>query len=798
MGCKAWLEHPSARVVVKMSGLTLWVIAGLAIAVRALGQTPSSSAAGSAAAPQANELQEIVVTAERRESTVQQTPLSITAVSGEQLEAQGITRLPDLAQSIPGISMKQFAPGQVEYEMRGLPSSSGSAATVGMYVNDVPMAASANSYVEKAAIDPDLFDLQRVEVLRGPQGTLYGAGSMGGTIRLITAPPNLKTFEGAAQTGVSDTAHGGVNWGASAMVNLPIQDDMFALRLVGTDKYDAGFIDRIVVSPFPVGPTGACGWPTCTRGDVTDAPVVGKYDNSNWERILGGRAALRYQPTDALTIDVLAMYQGISAGGLPQADVSGVGVDALAIYQPFNQPSYFLDTFKIYSLAINYDMGFATLTSDTAKWIHDGSWGADDSEVNEYYFNYFFGFKPFVQAVFSNSDYVDQFSQEIRLTSQGQGRLQWVGGLFYSDFGSTVLDYLANPAWAPLSTGGAAANPEGVSWSGYQPYKMQQYAAFAEGSYRLTDALKATVGMRAFKYQAQQYVDIYGIITESGNATPTTSTTKANSSGTAPKFNLSYEPSQNLTWYGQIAKGFRPGGVNEPIPVAFCGNAGTSAYGPDSVWDYEVGEKARLFEGQVQLNADVFYLRWMDVQQQLDLPCAYPFTDNVGTAESYGPELELRTRLNDYVAFSLSGAYTHAQFKSINSDLLGNTIGSTEKLSPGVPVLNVPRYEASAAVDFSYPVFDGYRLTARLSETTTGPFYDIDYYVQQLPGYTFADLRFGLVGGPWASYLYVRNLTDKIAELTIDTHDWTTPVPAYQQAAVSTPRTIGLEVNYKF
>src|ERR1700758_5282806 len=168
---------------------------------------------------------------------------------------------------------------------------------------------------------------------------------MGGTIRLITAPPQFNKFEGASQTIVSDTAHGGLNWGQSAMVNLPLVDDKLAVRMVGTDKYNDGWIDRIVVSPFPIGPGGTCGWVTCTRGDVQAAPVVAKYDHSNWERLLGGRLSVRYQATDALSIDVLGMYQGMSLGAFPQVDAS-VGLGSLAHYQPFDINSPFKDTFK--------------------------------------------------------------------------------------------------------------------------------------------------------------------------------------------------------------------------------------------------------------------------------------------------------------------------------------------------------------------------------------------------------------------------------------------------------------------
>ncbi len=322
------------------TSLVAAVVIGCSAALSsAHGETAGLSASG--------ELEEIVVTAEKRESTVQKTPISMTAISGAQLVEEGLSRIEDVALETPGISMKEFSPGQTEYEMRGLPSSGGSSATVGLYVNDVPMAAPAASVNGKAMIDPDLYDLQRVEVLRGPQGTLYGAGSMGGTIRLITAPPEFNKFEGTSQTIASDTAHGGFNWGESAMINLPIIDDKLAVRLVGTDKYDDGWINRIVVSPFPIGPGGTCGWATCTRGNVQAAPVVANYPNSNWDRLSGGRASVRYQPTDALTIDLMTLYQGMATGAFPQVDQE-IGLNTLAHYEPFNIESPFKDTFKIY------------------------------------------------------------------------------------------------------------------------------------------------------------------------------------------------------------------------------------------------------------------------------------------------------------------------------------------------------------------------------------------------------------------------------------------------------------------
>jgi len=775
----------------KTGALGCLALAGL------LSPCPSPAREKNATASAGDTLQEVIVTAERREETVQKIPLSITAVTGEQLQERGITRLEELAAETPGISMKTFSPGQTEYEMRGLPSSGGSSATVGLYVNDVPLAASANSYMGKAAIDPDLFDLQRVEVLRGPQGTLYGAGSMGGTIRLITAPPNAKGFDAAAQSDTSHTQHGGMNWGASGMLNLPIIDDVLALRVVGTDKYDHGFIDRIVVSPFPIGPGGTCGFVTCTRGNVQDAPVIAKYDNYNWERLLGGRTALRFTPNDKLTVDLFAMYQGIHLGGLQQADTS-VGLDQLAHYQPVDIPDRLVDTFKIYSLNIVYDLGAVSFTSTTAKWIHNASWTTDDTEVGQSLDNTFFGVPAFYPNPYSNSDHVEQWSEEDRFTSQGDGPFQWVAGLFYSDLTSQVDQYNALPQLAYLSAGGAAANPDGVAYEEHTPYHLKQYAIFAEGSYRFTERWKLTVGARGYKYNAEKDINVRGFFTASGNLTPTTGVTKTDSTGASPKVNLAYTASDDTTWYAQIAKGFRPGGANSPAPVALCGNAGIPSYGADSILDYEVGEKMRFWGGALQVNADVFYIRWNDVQQLLTLPCSYPFTDNIGTARSYGPEIEVTGKVSPYVTLSLAGSYTNSEITSINSTVAGNTIGTTEQLHPGIPVLNVPKYSVSEAIALAIPVRNGLKITGRLSATTTGPFYDIDYYVQQLPSYTLMDVRLGLAGARFSGTLYLDNVTNKTAALTISTHSWNSPVPNSQQASVNRPRTVGLELNYKF
>ena len=200
----------------------------------------------------------------------------------------------------------------------------------------------------------------------------------------------------------------------------------------------------------------------------------------------------------------------------------------------------------------------------------------------------------------------------------------------------------------------------------------------------------------------------------------------------------------------------------------------------------------------MQVNADIYYIRWNNIQQLLTLPCTYPYTANIGTAETYGPELEITAKASDYVTLSFAGSYVTARITSIDPSLLGTTVGSIEPLGPGIPILNVPKYRATVAVDFSYPITDHSRLTARVDATATGKFYDLDYYEQQLPGNTIADARIGLATKAWTGTLYVRNLTNKISPLTINTHSWNEPTPAVQTASVTTPRTIGLDVSYRY
>ena len=313
----------------------------------------------SAAGESRNELEEIVVTAEKRESTVQATPISITALSGTDLAEQNIASVEDLVGKVPGVSLRTAGPGQTEYEMRGLSAGGGTAATVGFYIDETPLSANAVSLNGRTVIDPDLFDLNHVETLRGPQGTLYGSGSMGGTIKLVTNQPKLGAFEAATDTSISQTSHGSTNGGGSLMLNLPI-GDYAALRTVTTAKYISGWIDRIVAPPgeFP-SPTQAAGSPgapalcayNCVRGDVLDMPVQQVIKGVNLERFASARASLLVKPVDELSITTTLMYQRIDADGYNNFQ-DPPGSHYLAIYQPYDQPEPYYDSFKMASFKV--------------------------------------------------------------------------------------------------------------------------------------------------------------------------------------------------------------------------------------------------------------------------------------------------------------------------------------------------------------------------------------------------------------------------------------------------------------
>jgi iron complex outermembrane recepter protein len=797
---------------------------------------PDPAAAGpantGAEAPARGELEEIVVTAEKRESTVQATPISMTALSANDLAEQNIGSVQDLVGAIPGISLRTAGPGQTEYEMRGLGSSGGSVATVGFYIDETPLSASAVALNGRTVIDADLYDLNHTEILRGPQGTLYGAGSMGGTIKLVTNPPKLGSFEGSAAVDTSQTTGGSTNGRGSLMLNFPI-GDIAAFRFVTTDKYISGWIDRKVIAagqfPYPTN-FGNCGVYYCTRGNVQAAPVADDIKGSNLERFISSRGSLLIQPSDALSITGGFMYQRIDADGYanyqsPPANES--------IYQPYDIEEPYYDSFHMWSLKVSYDMPFANLTSASSYWKRDVYQSTDSTEALQNIFNY----TQFVPNLYSENDTTWQIAQELRLTSRGDSDFQWVGGLYYSNLHSgyitknQTVGFVTTPvctAGGPLGGHCPAAdqffyappvtgpNPEGIMFNDNNPNILSQKAIFGEVSYKLRPDLKLTAGLRFYKFDIGNEANQRGLGTASGDATPTIDSASGTNTSLLPKLNLSYEPTPDLTVYSTLAKGSRPGGVNLPIPLVpfsqgafyYCGegtgpsylNSQPAYYAPDDIWSLEFGEKAKLDDRRFSINADVFYVKWHNIQQLIVLSCGYPYNTNVGDAKSYGPEVEMTARLTDALTLDLSGAYTQA-YISAPRDVLGL---SAPVGTPGLPVTagsridNIPKYTGNVALNYETDLTADYRLIGRLAEAYVGPVHDVAYYSETLGSYGLMDFRLTLAKNPWNVAVFGTNLTNKHAALTIDNTVFAWQQPTITRVSTNQPRTIGLGFETKF
>ena len=751
----------------------------------------SAGAVWAQVAPASSELEEVVVTAEKRESTVQKTPISITVFSGPELQAQGLSDLTAVAQETPGVSFKTSGPGQTEFEMRGLTSTGGESPTVGFYLDETALTPPAMAQNGKVVVDPNLFDLNRVEILRGPQGTLYGSGSMGGTIKLVTNQPDTKNFSADVEGIGSGTDGGGFNHTENGMINIPIVDDLAALRLVVTDKVVQGWIARDVLNPFPPETNNST-----TRGNVAAAPVSESFPESNWETLRGGRATLLVTPTDRLSISGSVLYQRIDQGAPNTIDVPPGNE---AHYQPFNVAEPFNDTFSLYSLTVKYSFDDFQVVSATADWNRTQFQTQDISEAMQDYIGGFFGppasfpYSPTATVTegggtfyglgagsISEDDYTRQFSEELRVASTGDGALQWLGGGYFSHFIATSHVY----SYYPVAADGFDADFGTTNLAdNHRELQLDQYALFGESSYMFPDHLKATVGLRYFLYHSDSATSVSGV---SANGTSATLYGLAQNSGVTPKFNLAYIPTDDLTVYGTVSKGFRPGGPNSPIPPP-CPTA-PGQFGPDSVWSYELGEKARMINSRVSINGDVYYENWSNIQQEVAPPCGFKFTTNAGKAKVYGVELEVGVILAPGLSISQNGGFTHAT-NSTTLPLAGVVAGQR--------LLDVPEFTANTTLSYKYPLDNSLNLVARATNTYVDSIQDLTYARNSLPPYDLVGARTGLETDRWSAVLFVDNATDKVAYLS-DTGALSANISILNRVATNQPRTIGVDLNFKF
>jgi len=772
----------------------------IAMASLAAGEAYAQSAPSTATS--ANTVGEVVVTAERREETVQKAPQSITAISGAQLQAQGLTTVQDALAQVAGISLGQDGAGLSEVFLRGMAAQGGVAATTGFYLNDTSLPAPANSTYGHEELDPNLYDVKDVEVLRGPQGTLYGASSMGGTIRVNTNQPNLSGFGASVQAIGSGTQGGGPNGTVSAMVNIPLVQDKLALRIVGSDAYTSGWIDRIDLGPtnFPV-ESPANGGFYGTRGNVLGITPVSEDKGSNWTRIEGGRATLLWEPTDNFSVAPLVLFQSLSSGGASLVD-SPPGSNYEAHYQPFNVAEPYSDTVLLGSLPIKYTVDNIKFESTTSYTLRNSRAIQDASEDSALYGNAGYYFTPPVTpltyaqlgpAHAYETNNTSDITEELRASSTGDGPFQWLAGFYYENYNSTTT-IGASPISTALSN--YLGSAPSIPWYYiYDPAKITQYAAFGEASYKLGD-FKATVGLRYFDYSEPAVNDLTLFAGQGATAQPSVGALQSSkASGINPRFNLSYTPDPDLTLYVQAAKGFRPGVGLPPAPPACSGFSVPTQTQPDSVWSYEGGEKATLMDGRLTVNGDVYYEKWTGIQETID-SCngGYSYSGNAGVAGIYGSELEVALHVTPEIVVSNSLGFADARFTSVTASS-GFVVGQQLPL--------VSRWTNTINLVYTHHLNDDYNFVFRATDIYKSSQYFVGY---ETPETNFFNLRVGLASKNKVSvWMFADNVTNATTPLGISNIQFgemgygpNPPVAESYRYVSPQPRTIGVELDYAF
>jgi iron complex outermembrane recepter protein len=776
----------------------------------------ATSAASGGAVTNSGQLAEVVVTAEKRVSTVQNTPISISAVSGDALQSRGVASLAGLAEGTPGVSLKSEGPSQTEIEMRGMTSSGGNSATVGFYLDDIPLTGPASAQNGHVVIDPDLYDLNRIEILRGPQGTLFGSGSMGGTVRMITNQPNLAQIQSSAQSVLSGTDGGGFNHKDNLMINLPLVDDTLALRVVGTENYTSGWIDRIVVDPFPL----VGGDPVGTvRGDVQDAAITKQYPGSNAYQIYGARVTVLWKPTTSLSVTPSYFHETSTQNGISAYD-SIPGTETH--YQPFDIAEPLTDSLTAYSLNVNYSFSAFDVTSSTARWSRNSTQVEEASEAFNnplegitYNSNYGLANPGYYGPTGSGPEHgieidpSNQFSEELRLTSKGNDALSWVTGLYYSHFYSLWTFDGTTPNYSSYMDLGTLQRATTPNWfDAYSPTTLSQDAVFGDATYALIDELKIDVGARLNHYNYRFSSCISGWGSANGAATPSCSgLIELASTSFNPKFNLSYTFSPDLMAYGTVASGFRPGGGNAAYPTTgsawgaafaqqnYTSGKWPSTYEPDRVLSYELGEKARLLDRRLTVNASIYYEDWRHVQLEA-YPNDWALNINGNYVSIYGADIDLLADLGAGFQLEVSAGY-------LNEWLDG---GPHWVITPIHRMPEVAPENGTAALSYSKPLSGSYTFTARLENSYTGPRYSIFFSnpyefvgtYRQLPGYDLLNARAGVnFRDRWSASLFVNNVTNKHAQLeSMFTEN--EPQPDFTRIETNQPLTAGVDLTYRY
>ncbi len=723
---------------------------------------------------------ELVVTAQKRSENIQTVPISMTALGEKTLQRLEIQSLQDISRQVPSLVVITAGPGENELIIRGISSTAGTTSTVGYYLDDTPLQPSSNAALlsQRGAIDPSLVDIERVEVLRGPQGTLYGSSSMGGTVKYVSFQPNLTKTEFKFGGEASGTDGGGPNATLNATANIPLIQDKLALRATVYDQYEGGWINR-----YPIDPNNYLGI----------APGSKPKDDVNTDSNVGFRAQLRFQPDSTLSITPSIFYQYMRLGAPFQIDVPPGSLNNLIQARDVSEVQDQRST--VYNLAVHKTFNLFDLTSSTSYFEREVKLHEDSSKVIDYYFASPGG-QNYVYPSYMIGEYQNkEFTQELRATSNLPGPFQIIaGGYFHRTF-APLFSSIPDPVGYDKAFGSPFGGEE--FYAGVRKATLQETAVFSEASLQLGHGFTARAGVRWFDVDQRFFQSGDGIFNGGFSAVTNSST----DTGVNPKFSLEWQADATHMIYATASRGYRPGGPNNPAPAAVCGAdvaaLGLSSsqlvkYNPDTLWNYEVGAKTSWFDRKLTVNGDVYYIDWNQVQQQLTLNCGFNITANFGGAISKGAELE--ATFHPIRPLRLSGGlgYTDA---TLTAGIPGSGASAGDALQ------DVPHWNGSGTAEYTVELNDslsGFALINGNFISDSHALYDktSPYYLKK--GFGLVNLKVGVDhGSQWEAAVFVNNLLNKIGETDLPTAI-SADLPTTRRFAINQPLTAGVSLHYKY
>jgi iron complex outermembrane receptor protein len=743
----------------------------------------STASVAYAAAPAANDvgLEEVLVTAQKRAESLQTVPLSITSLSAKELTQKGVVNFIDYGTSIPNLAFAATGDGVAASRTISIRGISGDN-TTGFYIDETPVIDS---------IDPKIIGIDRIEVLRGPQGTLYGARSMGGTVRIITKQPDAGANFGEVHGGVSNTRLGGWNYFGDAAANLVVVPDKVAIRAVGLYQFDQGYFKRA--------------YPNAINPALTD--VVNHQANN---KTYGGSLSMQIKASEKLTITPRILYQKTTYNGLPLADgvlqpdnhFAPLNDQSFTYQQVSNTPEGGEDRWALYSLDLKYDAGFGTFVSASSYFDRKSHEVESEANFITWLAQNALGAPDFVAG---NSPIVEdktfkRFVQEFRFTSSFSGPFQMTAGLYYAETKTSVIYPPAIVNGLEAATGIPGAD---LIFHSIVENKSKEPAVYGEFNYNLTDKLKATVGARWYqvKSTSERALQEGFAAGESLDPAPESMTER----GVTPKASLQYQATADQMIYGTVSKGFRPGGIVPPVPLSpdlGC-DVQLAALGvtpdqvrhfkSDSLWNYEVGGKTSWFDNRLTLNGAVFLIKWDNIQQQILLPCGFQFRANAAKAESKGFEMELKARPVQALELTAGVGYQNAKITGVSAN-------QTSPQLPGDRVFYTPRWTLSGSFTYTVPLGNEYEIVTNGTYSYVGDSTSANndpFNPRVRPSYSLVDGRIGLHWRGYEATLFGKNLTDEHANFA-DNRSIAAETPGQPRVVTNQPRTFGIEFRAHF